>query len=82
MWLISFSLIPLIKPDKSPTGTRIGKSRIASMSARKSHHTAIAVTNNDAPAAYRVVSREFQGVDASNLHIAARQPVQCCPMQC
>lgn len=51
MLLMSLSLIPLMNPVRSPTGIRYGKSKMASMSARNSHHTAMAVTNNVAPAA-------------------------------
>jgi hypothetical protein len=52
--MFSFSFIrtlaPLITVERSPTGRPNGKSRAASMIAKKIYQPAIEVTNNEAPA--------------------------------
>lgn len=58
MFSFSFmrTLAPLITVERSPTGILKGKSRDASIIARKIHQPAMDVTNNEAPAPYLIVS--------------------------
>jgi hypothetical protein len=58
---LALSEAPLIKVERSPTGSEKGKSRFASRIARIRYHPAIVVINIKDPAVYHCISNIFEG---------------------